>query len=59
MFDTNENLFRELYYQLVYKNKERFAHLVTDENSLVSMSILAGYSISFNYNVNPAPRKIN
>ena len=44
-----------MFYQLVYQNKHRFANLVTDENNMVSMPILAGDSISFNYNVNPAP----
>lgn len=54
-FNTNENICRELFYQLLYEKKERFANLVTDNNYLVGLPILEGDVINFNFAINPSP----
>jgi hypothetical protein len=54
-FNTNENICRELFYQLLYEKKERFANLVTDNNYLVGLPILEGDVINFNFTINPSP----
>jgi hypothetical protein len=54
-FNTNENICRELFYQLIYEKKERFANLITDDNYLVGLPILAGDVINFNFTINPSP----
>jgi uncharacterized protein YjbI with pentapeptide repeats len=58
-FNTNNNICRELMYQLIYYNPDRFANLITDENYLVSIPIFAGDTISFNYTIAPAPNQNN
>ena len=52
---TNDNICRELLQQMLHFNVGRFANLTPDRNNLISLPILNGDNICFNYTINPAP----
>ena len=57
LMTTNDNIGRELLQQMLHFNVGRFSNLIPDRNNLISLPILSGDNISFNYTINPAPNQ--
>jgi hypothetical protein len=55
LMTTNDNIGRELLQQMLHFNVGRFSNLTPDRNNLISLPILSGDNINFNYTINPAP----
>jgi len=53
-FETNDNICRELFQQILKNNSARFSSIVLDGNGTAPVPILSGDSISYKFTVHPA-----